>query len=128
MSAPPKYLFVNGVMKLNPAYSSTTSGPSSTPPDSLAVVSSMSDIAAATESQAASTGAPMQLSESTVASLEIMQDGGYAQGFNSPQPMDGSSLLDGMCCIIAHNTSTINLSNFMYLFLFDRANQSIRHL
>lgn len=110
MSAPPpKYVFVNGVMKLNPAYSSSTNAPSSAPTDSLAVVSSMSDVAAATESQAAFTGAPMQLSDSTVASLEIMQDGGYTQGFNSPQPMDGSSLLDGKHDIIVYSATAVLL-------------------
>jgi hypothetical protein len=46
-----KYIFVNGVMKLNPAFGKTTANP-----QSLAVVSSMSDIQQATDAQAQGTG------------------------------------------------------------------------
>ena len=71
MSAKPKkYVFIDGVMKLNPAFTayqnaSKPGGAPIQPADhnqSLAVVSSMEDIMDATELQANFTGAPMQIS------------------------------------------------------------------
>lgn len=113
MSAPPKYIFVNGVMKLNPAHAAATgSAPSTAPPDSLAVVSSMGDVAAATEVQASNSGAPMQLSDSTVSSLEMMMDSGYTQGFGAPTPLDGSTLLDGDFSSLEHRFPLINIFLF----------------
>lgn len=67
---PKKYVFVDGVMKLNPAYTAyqnaaNPSAPATNEPNTaLAVVSSMDDIMNATELQANSTGAPMQMSPS----------------------------------------------------------------
>jgi len=70
---PKKYVFVDGVMKLNPAYTAyqnatnppSTSTPFATGPDTaLAVVSSMDDIMNATELQITTTGTPMQMAPS----------------------------------------------------------------
>jgi hypothetical protein len=69
---PKKYIFVDGVMKLNPAFAayqnSVNPSTSYTGPDNtLAVISSMDDIMDATELQADSTGAPMQMAPSVLA-------------------------------------------------------------
>jgi hypothetical protein len=69
---PKKYVFIDGVMKLNPAFTAYQNAASSSPaapgPTShntaLAVVSSMDDIMNATELQADNTGTPMQISPS----------------------------------------------------------------
>lgn len=67
---PKKYFFVDGVMKLNPAFaayqnaSSPTKSSTSGHNSALAVVSSMDDIMTATELQADTTGTPMQMAPS----------------------------------------------------------------
>jgi hypothetical protein len=67
---PKKYVFIDGVMKLNPAFTAyqNAANPTHTPApvtvvnQPLAVVSSMEDIMDATDLQASATGSPMQMS------------------------------------------------------------------
>jgi hypothetical protein len=109
MAKPKKYTFENGVMKLNPEYkiwadAQNGLAPPPAPPTStgppvdqpLAIVSSMGDVAEATEQQATS-GSEFKLSESTVASMEIMMDEDFTNQFQAPgDGADGSELLDGL--------------------------------
>mmetsp|Transcript_14328 Transcript_14328/g.21458 ORF Transcript_14328/g.21458 Transcript_14328/m.21458 type:complete len:474 (+) Transcript_14328:123-1544(+) len=103
MSKPKKYIFVNGVMKLNPEYSAPSSAPASTPgkkktddSGTLAVVSSMADVAEATEAQETATGTPMQLSASTAETMQYMQGDEYLTQFHSGIELDGGEVLDGL--------------------------------
>jgi hypothetical protein len=107
MSKPKKYVFDNGVMKLNPEYTAYMSAQSGTPPQPpdkyssgdqpLAIVSSMDDIATASQQQQTSTGTTLQLADSTVASMEIIQDEDFTDQFQAPGGgADGSELLDGL--------------------------------
>lgn len=55
----------------------------------------MGDVLAASAAQSHATGAPMQLSDSTVASLDIMQDEEYGRGLVGPHSkFDGGEMLD----------------------------------
>jgi hypothetical protein len=97
---PKKYIFENGVMKLNPEYSKQNPGTSQSPPvptqdQPLAIVSSMNDVGAATTAQMDATGSAMQLAPSTVASLDIIQDDDYSSQFQG-SGLDGGDLLDGL--------------------------------
>jgi hypothetical protein len=95
-----KYIFENGVMKLNPEYTkeNSSSQTQSSPPlatqdQPLAIISSMNDVGDATTAQMAATGQAMQLAPSTVASLDIIQDDDYSSQFHG-SGLDGSDLLD----------------------------------
>jgi len=107
-SKPKKYIFVNGIMQQNPEYlnwvkahsdpssTSNNSHTSGSSGDTLAVVSSLSDIAEATAIQSESTGTPMQMSDSTISAMENMQDDTYLNSFHSNQELDGGELLEGL--------------------------------
>ena len=101
MSNPKKYVFDNGVMKLNPEYMAWKAAQNGSQPvkqtgdQPLAIVSSMSDVAEATSQQQQSTGTTFQLSESTVSSMEIIQDEEFTNQFQQPGGVDGSELLEG---------------------------------
>jgi hypothetical protein len=107
MAKPKKYTFDNGVMKLNPEYTAWVQAqqngttPSTEPPkptgdQPLAIVSSMGDVAEATQQQQESNGTQFQLAESTVASMDIMMDEEFTNQFQAPGGADGSELLDGL--------------------------------
>jgi hypothetical protein len=89
-----KYIFVNGVMVINPEYQKANAQPTPTGEQPLAIISSMQDVGEATEAQQAATGAPMNLAPSTIATFDEIQDDSYANKF---QPgLDGSDLLEGL--------------------------------
>jgi len=120
MAKPKKYVFENGVMKINPEYTSwkaaqdgVSAGP---PPPSnelpLAVVTSMEDVADAGAEQHAATGTSLQLAESTAASLEIIQDEEFTQEFEQPgEGLDGSELLEGLTAYFAKFEVPLGLIN-----------------
>mmetsp|Transcript_2800 Transcript_2800/g.4230 ORF Transcript_2800/g.4230 Transcript_2800/m.4230 type:complete len:481 (+) Transcript_2800:127-1569(+) len=124
MSAKPKkYIFVNGVMKLNPEYSdgSSNATPAAAPNQQpLAVISSMADVQGASEAQSAATGAPLQLSESTVAAMEIMQDDEYTNNFGAS--VDGSMLLDQLTEYFVQYEVPVGLVNKLMALQFYRLN------
>ena len=61
----------------------------------LAVVSSMNDVFVASEAQHTATGIPMQLAESTVASMDIMQDQEFVSNLQANgTEIDGGQFLD----------------------------------
>ena len=95
MPAAKKYIFENGVMKLNPEYSKQNGVvPIPTQNQSLAIVSSMDDIGAANDAQSSAVGTSMQLAPSTISSLDIIQDEDYSSQFQVGT--DGSELLEGL--------------------------------
>lgn len=108
MPAAKKYIFENGVMKINPEYQkenpSSSSSSASTPPvptseQPLAIISSMTDIGEATEAQHHATGLPMALAPSTISTFEAVQDDAYVnklQGTTGGGSLDGADLLDGL--------------------------------
>jgi hypothetical protein len=101
----PKYIFVNGVMKLDPSYQGKQD------PNALTVVSSTKDIQEASQAQERATGKPMQVSESAIASMEIMQDSDYIKKFNTKVTLDGGELLDGISNVFAKYEVPIGLIN-----------------
>lgn len=109
-----KYIFDKGVMKLNPAYSAEHKSEITTvakPSQSLAIISSMNDVSAASAAQQAATQKPLQLSESTTASMEIMQDASYLKKFKSSIPVDGGELIDGLTAYFAKYEVPLGLIN-----------------
>jgi hypothetical protein len=89
---------------------------------SLAVVSSMGDVAEASEAQTTATGQPLQLSESTVAAMEIMQDSEYTGGFQLSTPIDGSELLDKLTEYFVQYEVPVGLINKLMALQFYRLN------
>jgi hypothetical protein len=91
--------------KLNPEYVRATQGggsggsynsQQSTISQPLAVVSSMNDVFSASEAQQTAIGTQMQLADSTVASMEIMQDQEFVSNLqaNGGTEIDGGEFLD----------------------------------
>ena len=101
---PKKYVFDNGVMKINPKYNKWKAAQSGVAnpkvkagKEPLAIVSSMEDVADASNQQYEKTGTSLQLAESTAASLEIIQDDEYVEEFQQPDGnLDGTDLLEGL--------------------------------
>ncbi len=118
--APPKYIFVNGVMTLNSAHSQST-GQASTvanPTKALAILSSTDDIMSATNSMPQVPGGVsngVQLSASTTASMEIIQDSSYSQSFGSN--MDGGQLLDDLTQVFGKYETPIGLLNKLLILI-----------
>lgn len=110
-----KYIFKDGVMKLNPAYvdpqnphqQSTFAAPDKV----LAPISTPQDYMGASEVHQQATGVPIQLSDSTTSSLEIMQDPGFINQFQSPERLDQGRLLDGLTSVFAQYEVPIGLVN-----------------
>mmetsp|Transcript_27581 Transcript_27581/g.92234 ORF Transcript_27581/g.92234 Transcript_27581/m.92234 type:complete len:463 (-) Transcript_27581:528-1916(-) len=74
-----KYIMVNGVMKLNPKWTKPGAPPNSKPSkgnadDALAFPTNMDDYAAMNSLKEGTAGTSVQMAESTVATLDIMQD------------------------------------------------------
>lgn len=110
----PKYIFENGVMKLNPTYQAeqkAQGNQSTIHPQALAVISSTQDMQEASQVQQAATGKPMQVAEATIASIQIMQDEDYLNQFRTQQKLDGGELLDGLSTIFASYEVPIGLIN-----------------
>lgn len=109
-----KYIFENGVMKINPAFKAQQANKPSTvaaPDQALAIVSSTQDIMEATDAQYNATGKPMQLSEATTSSMEIMQDGDFIDKFNAPNQINSSKILDELSNVFAKYEIPIGLIN-----------------
>lgn len=111
MSAPsvPKYKFVNGIMRLNPEFSSQTKTQSTVakPNEALAIVSSTDDVMNVGENYP---NRPVQLSESTTASMEIMQDPGFMQSVGH----SSGNLLDDVTRVFAKYEIPIGLINKLF--------------
>lgn len=112
-----KYIFVNGVMKLNPAYKAEQAkvGNPTTlaaPDKALAVVSSTDDIQEANALHE-SHGSTMPLSETTEASMAIMMDEDFSKQFRTSKPLEtaDSTLLDQLSKVFAQYEVPIGLIN-----------------
>jgi hypothetical protein len=99
-----KYIFINGVMKLNPEFSgggavpndaSAAASASPAVSEPLQVISSLADVAQATDAQSDATGVPMQLADSTVQAIQNTQSDEYVGQFNV-SPSNADSVLDGL--------------------------------
>jgi hypothetical protein len=126
-----KYIFVNGVMKLNPDYVDPSAlvqvaappAEPSTTAQPLQVISSMNDVADATDAQVQATGVPMQLAPSTIDTIQQMQSDAFVNQF---APSDQSNIVDGLTeAFVEHEVplGMINklraLSNYRLHFIID---------
>jgi hypothetical protein len=104
----PKYIFVNGVMKLNPAYGAQTNTQSTVakPLEALAIVSSTTEIM---DVSISNPDKPITLAPSTTSSMEIMQDSYYLQSLGNK--VDGGRLLDDITKVFAKYEVPIGLIN-----------------
>ncbi|MBA3661135.1 MAG: hypothetical protein H0W64_05385 [Gammaproteobacteria bacterium] len=96
-----KYIFENGLMKLNPHFGGAQNNVPSTvavPSQALAIVSSTQDILAS----------GIQMSEATKNSMEIMQDPSYV---NQLRATDGGTILDGLSAIFNRYEVPIGMTN-----------------
>src|SRR3990167_4157723 len=120
---PSKYIFVNGVMKLNPQYKEQTSTVAN-PQEALAIVSSANDIVKANELYATqTTGQEMKLAPSTISAMNTMQDTPYIERFGTAQPLDGGELLDGLYALFDKYEVPIGLVNkLLSLTEYDQLN------
>lgn len=82
----------------------------------------MGDVAQASDAQTAATGSPLQLSESTVAAMEIMQDDEYTGNFKLSNPIDGSELLDKLTEYFVQYEVPVGLINKLMALQFYRLN------
>lgn len=113
MDTEKKYIFENGVMKLNPKFNKAqpTQSTAADPKKALAIVSTPEDVQAASDLQEQKTGKPMALSEATTASIEIIQDEDFLAKFEAPQPINGGELLDGLTSYFAKYEVPIGMVN-----------------
>lgn len=112
----PKYIFVDGVMKLDPAYVAEQAklGNQPTvanPAQALTIISTPQDMNTAAAVQQAATGQPMQMAVTTTASMEIMRDPGFLSQFNAPAPLDGNAILNSLTAIFAQYEVPVGLVN-----------------
>lgn len=111
-----KYIFENGVMKLNPEYAKEQAkqdNPTTVaqPTQALAIVSSMDDVQAATQLQLKERGVAMTLSDATVSSMQIMQDDEFVESYKSKKPLDGGEVLEGLTGVFSRYEVPIGLVN-----------------
>jgi len=112
---PKKYITINGVTKLNPAYAKFNPSEKQTtvanPEQALTIVSTMDDYIQASEAHKVATGKEMKLSESTVASIEMLQDPEHLGKFKAPTTLDGGVLLDKLTNIFAQYEIPLGMVN-----------------
>lgn len=110
-----KYIFVNGVMKLNPQYKDNNSHATtvSNPEKSLTVLSSTNDIMQATQASQGN----MQLSDTTVSSMTIMQDKGFLDSYQTKEKLDGGKILDNLSNVFAKYEVPIGVVNKLLALL-----------
>ena len=108
----PKYIKVNGVLKINPKYQdASTSAPSTLPAGALLPVTSLADVARQNES-----GSQIVLSDSTMSSVEIIQDQDVTRRFRSGTTDPG--ILDGLSRIFQQYEIAIGLINKLLELMF----------
>jgi hypothetical protein len=132
---PKKYIFVNGVMMLNPDYTSSQNpvsyvAPQQTienqntapppPPQQLAVVCCRNDLEIANEIQAPS-ATPVQLSSSTYAAIEVMQESAYGEQFGI-SASDNRNLFDELSNHFAQYEVPVGLLSKLMLLRSYRLN------
>lgn len=117
----PKYIKVNGLLKKNPKYLDPSNPVQSTLlPTALLPISTIDDVATQNEG----TGPQIQLAESTMSSVEILQDSSvgerYRQGCGDPNILDGLSTIFAQYEIpIGMINKLLELMEFHILMLLD---------
>lgn len=92
-----KYIFVNGVMQINPEWLKQQ-GPQVTapPPKALAIVSTPSDIMAATQAQQQATGQPMLVTPNAQQPMMVMQSQAYNSQFGAQFQGQNGAVMEGL--------------------------------
>lgn len=103
---PPKYITVNGVMKLNPDYTAAKAreGAPTTvaaPTQALAIVSTAEEMMAASDLMKQKTGKPIEISASNDEAVKIIQNAEFLDKFNAPRGIDAGDLMDGLYNVFA---------------------------
>lgn len=111
-----KYIFVNGVMQLNPewvkAQGATVTAP---PPKALAVVSTPNDIMQATVAQQQATGQPMLLTPSATQPMTVMQSQAYTSQFGETFQAGSGAIVDGLTALFGRYEIPIGLLDKLLL-------------
>lgn len=89
-----KYIFINGIMTINPQYGNQEASHTNSV-NSLAIVSTPDDIALASQSQMETFGQPTQLTPNTINAMTQIQSADYINRFNA-EKIDGGKLIDGL--------------------------------
>lgn len=138
---PKKYIFINGVMKLNPEYnlsttnstistSSQTSHSSSSSIAPLAIISNFNDLEEAKEAQQVNGGTgDIQLPLSTSTAIEMIMSDTYSLQYSITQQ---NNLFDGLCNYftmyeipIGLISRLLELRNYRLNFMIDDSGNSI---
>lgn len=96
---PIKFIDVNGVMQINPAYLAAKAGkgaPATTvanPGQALAIISTADEMMTASSVKQQATGQPIQMSKSNIESVKMIQNPVFLEGFQAPD-LDGGDLLE----------------------------------
>jgi len=123
-AAPPKYVKINGIMKLNPEYKifieSSTKQPATSvaaPQLALPVVSTMEDHEKMSQASVAAGGKEIALSESTNATIEMMQDPEICAKVG----LSSDAMVDGLGTVLTKYEIPMGLANkLMVLSEFDQ--------
>jgi len=106
---PTKYIFENGVMKLNPAYLAATNQTTTVanPSEALAVLSSTTDVMELQEKN----NYQVTMSDASISSMEMMMgDVGFAQAFNASS-IDSNQVMDDLTRTFARYEIPIGMIN-----------------
>jgi hypothetical protein len=109
--AEPKYIFENGIMKLNPKHVSVPGVAPQSLPNALATPQTTSDVFDGNEAYKKATGKNMPVPETFMQSVTIIQDDYYLDQFNSATNLDGAKIIDELCTIFAKYEIPIGLMN-----------------
>lgn len=123
-----KYITVNGVLQKNPDYvdpSQPTQAkaalayaiPNNSSNAPLAVVSTMDDLMQASAVQQNANGIPAPMSQSTDATVDMIQDDEILSKFNSPLPLDGGEILDKLTAIFAQYEIPLGMINKLMMLV-----------
>lgn len=112
-----RYIFVNGVMQINPEWLKTQGNQVTPPsPQALAIVSTPTDIMQATQAQQQATGQPMILTPTAMQPMTIMQSQAYASQFGPQFQANGGAVIDGLTELFARYEIPIGLlDKLLYL-------------
>ncbi len=114
---------------MNPNYQQKSSGglPAKTPvatsaPGSLAVICSTADAVSANDASIIGNHRPMVVSDSTAATLDIINDPGYVQGFETSAPIDTQSIVNALGEIFTKYEVPLGLLNKLLILMQYRLN------
>jgi hypothetical protein len=130
----PKYIFENGVMKINPKYGNFPGVAPQSLPNALAVPQTTEDVFAGNEAYTKATGQNMEMPDTFVQTVTIIQDDYYLKQFNSATNLDGSKIIEELCTVFAKYEIPIGLMNkllalhqYVLHFLIDDSGSMCSH-